>query len=103
MRSRRQYVVLWEFQVRRGREREFARLYGSRGQWARLFRRARGYVRTDLLRDHTHAGRYLTIDAWNSRAAYAAFRWEYRREYAALDARCEKLTVREHLLGQAEL
>ncbi len=99
----RQYVMVWEFHVRPGRTRRFAQRYGRRGEWARLFRRARGYVRTDLLRDRSEAGRYLTFDVWRSRAAYAAFRREYRREYAAIDARCAKLTTRERLLGHAEL
>ena len=103
MKSRRQYVVVWEFRVRRGREREFARQYGPRGDWAQLFRRGRGYVRTDLLRDREVNGRYLTVDVWASPAAYGAFRKKWRAEYAAIDERCEALTARERLIGHFEL
>jgi heme-degrading monooxygenase HmoA len=60
---------------------EFERVYGSEGEWAEFFRRGRGYVGTELLRDVEHPGRYLVIDRWESAAAYDAFVAEHRDEY----------------------
>ena len=93
------YVYIWEFDVRPGKEGEFEREYGPEGAWVRLFRMARGYLDTVLLKDPTHAGRYLTIDRWESEAAYRAFRSAHAGEYAAIDARCEGLTVGEREVG----
>jgi len=50
-RATSEHVILWEFLVKPGREKEFERIYGPEGDWARLFARAEGYVRSDLLRD----------------------------------------------------
>jgi heme-degrading monooxygenase HmoA len=60
---------------------EFERVYGAEGEWAAFFRRGRGYVGTELLRDVEHPGRYLVIDRWESAKAYDAFVAEHRDEY----------------------
>ncbi|HVP42444.1 MAG TPA: antibiotic biosynthesis monooxygenase family protein [Terriglobales bacterium] len=93
------YIVIWEFQVRPGAEVEFERVYGRDGDWARLFRQAEGFIRTELLRDHEVRGRYLVLDHWGSAAQYDAFRAAHAAEYAALDQRCEALTLREARIG----
>ena len=93
------YVYIWDFDVRPGKEVEFELEYGPDGAWVRLFRAADGYRDTLLLRDAHHPGRYLTIDRWESEAAYQAFRSAHASEYAAIDARCEGLTVAERALG----
>ena len=54
---------------------------------------------TDLLRDETMPGRYVTLDRWRSVAAYRAFREQSAAEYAALDLECETLTRAEKALG----
>lgn len=93
------YVVIWEFQVRQGAEAEFERVYGPTGDWAQLFKRAEGYVRTGLLRDREVWGRYLVLDHWESAARYDAFRAAHAADYSALDQRCESLTLRETRIG----
>jgi heme-degrading monooxygenase HmoA len=52
---------------------EFERVYGPEGEWAQFFRRGRGFVGTELLRDLENPGRYLVIDRWESADAYNAF------------------------------
>jgi heme-degrading monooxygenase HmoA len=93
------YVLIWEFQVRAGKEREFERVYGSQGDWARFFAQSSGYLGTELHRDATTRGRYVTVDRWNSREEYETFRSQHGAEYQELDAHCEKLTERETPLG----
>jgi heme-degrading monooxygenase HmoA len=93
-------VVVWEFRVRPGKRREFERVYGSDGVWAKLFRRGEGYIRTDLIRDLKTTRRYLTLDFWTSRAAYARFKEENRAEYRAIDGRCASLTESEVKVGE---
>jgi heme-degrading monooxygenase HmoA len=60
---------------------EFERVYGPEGDWAQFFRRGRGYVGTELLRDLEIPGRYLVVDRWESAAAYDAFVAANREEY----------------------
>jgi heme-degrading monooxygenase HmoA len=60
---------------------EFERVYGPAGDWAEFFRRGRGYVGTELLRDLEIEGRYLVVDRWESAEAYNAFVEEHRAEY----------------------
>ena len=93
------YVILWEFRVRPGSEPAFEAAYGSEGDWAALFRRAPGYLGTELLRA-PEAGRYVTIDRWVSSAAFEAFRDANRSEYEDLDRRCADLTIAETPLGK---
>ena len=93
------YEIFWEYEVRPEQVAAFERLYGADGEWARLFRRADGYVETLLFRDTDRPTRYLTVDRWQSRAAFAAFVDAASSAYAALDRQGGALTVREHRLG----
>jgi heme-degrading monooxygenase HmoA len=96
------YTYLWEFLVDPEHAAEFAHQYGPAGAWVDLFRRAPGYLETLLLRDRADPQRFVTIDRWASAQAHAAFRASFAREYAALDARCAHLTLRESPLGDFE-
>ena len=87
--------IIWEFRAKPGLEVEFEEAYGPDGEWVRLFRRAEGYLGTELLRDADKARQYLSIDRWVSEAAYNAFRKQYAEAYAAVDRLCERLTQRE--------
>jgi len=60
---------------------EFERVFGTDGEWAEFFRRGRGYVGTELLRDVEAPGRYLVIDRWESAEAYNAFVAEHHDDY----------------------
>jgi heme-degrading monooxygenase HmoA len=93
------YACVWEFRVRPAFVAEFERAYGPDGDWAALFRRAEGYLRTELQRDVDDPLRYLTVDHWESRDAHAAFQREFREAYAQLDDRCEAFTVEAWLIG----
>ena len=94
------FVIVWELRARKGMEIAFEAAYGSEGDWARLFRTSPEYVRTELLRDASDNGRYLTIDVWSSAAEYENFRASYREEYEKIDAACEAMTEEEHEIGR---
>ena len=94
------YVLVWEFRVRPGAEAAFEQLYGPAGGWVALFATAPGYRGTELLRAEGAPRRYLTIDRWESRHAYEAFRRDAPARYQELDAVGEGLTEAEALLGE---
>ncbi len=96
------YVAIWRYVVRPERTGEFCLAYGSDGIWCRLFRRADGYVSTQLVRDAAEPDAFLTIDTWSSREAYAAFRARFAAEYEATDRLCGELTLREERIAEGE-
>jgi heme-degrading monooxygenase HmoA len=93
------FVTVWKFVVRPEKAAEFEKHYGSDGSWAQLFRKAPGYVRTELYRGEP--GQYLTVDYWETAETYMEFRQAVGEEYAALDAQLEELTEREEAVVSA--
>lgn len=85
--------------MRHGVEPAFTEMYGPNGPWAQLFRTASGFLGTQLLRDLEGARRYVTIDRWESRDAYVAFRNASVAAYEALDREGARLTDLESLVG----
>jgi heme-degrading monooxygenase HmoA len=93
------YVVIWQYVVAPERAAAFERAYGTDGEWVALFRRADGYVDTQLHRHEKDASCYLTIDRWNNSEHYEAFRRDHALEYSAIDTACGTLTLEERLIG----
>jgi heme-degrading monooxygenase HmoA len=96
------FVVLWEYEVKPGCEERFETVYGPSGDWARLFGRDPAYRETLLLRDPFRERTYLTLDFWDSRAAYEAFLGAHLTAYTAFDRACESLTSAERKVGSYE-
>ena len=93
------FIRIWQFRVPSEKAEEFQEVYGPAGPWVALFRREIGFLGTQLLRSKAHPNIHLTIDSWESAEAWAAFLRAWGDDYAALDARCEKLTVSEGEVG----
>lgn len=97
------YVLIWEYEVDEESAPAFEEVYGPEGDWSRLFDRGEGFSGTELLRDATTPGRYVTIDRWTSEEAFEAFHREWGEEYQVLDALHESLTTAERFLGAFRL
>ena len=96
------FVIVWQFRPKKGKEKEFERVYGPDGEWVTFFRKGAGYIETKLWKALDPEGGYLTIDRWSSGEAYNDFRRSNQTEYDAIDMRCEELTEREALIGYFE-
>lgn len=94
-------AIVWRFKPVAGAEAKFEAAYRSDGTWAKLFRLAPGYVKTELMRQQD--GTYLTIDTWQSLADWDDFNRRHRDAYAELDAACAALTESEARIGVFEL
>jgi hypothetical protein len=92
-------IIIWEFRVRRGKQREFERIYGPDGEWAQFFSAGKGYLGTELTCDQEVPLRYATLDFWTSQATYELFKKKHRAKYRQIDKKCESLTEREKLIG----
>lgn len=97
------FVTLWEFEVKSGCEVLFEKVYGPEGRWVQLFRRDASYRGTRLLREVGRERIYLTLDQWETREAYEAFREKHAAGYAEIDKYCEGLTLREANLSSWSL
>ena len=53
------FAYVWEYRVHDDELERFQKVYGPGGDWVQLFKKAEGYVRTDLFRDAD--GSYLYI------------------------------------------
>ena len=93
------HVRIWLFQPMPGRESNFAAAYSSQGAWAQLFERADGFVGTRLLSPEEAGGSWLTLDEWESRAAFDRFQDEYGEAYRSLDEELAELTADERFIG----
>jgi heme-degrading monooxygenase HmoA len=99
----RMFCYIWEFRASPLRIEEFESAYEPNGLWARLFRKAPGYIRTELLKDPGETNRYLTVDYWIDRKVYERFRLDFRAEFQSLDKACEAYTESERLIGDFEV
>lgn len=93
------HSIEWEFLPKPSSTAEFLAAYGPEGRWVRLFRKAGGYIGTDLVQIADKPGWFRTIDRWVSKDAYAIFRRQFSKEYRVLDAECERLTLQEKFIG----
>ena len=93
------YVAIWEFTARPEACAEFENLYGPDGEWVRLFRGSKAFLRTEFFRDRHAENHYVTLDYFASEAGYIDFLREFRQEYDALDRRCAGLREGEKEIG----
>lgn len=94
------FIYIWAYRVSSEHADGFRDLYGPGGAWARLFRRADGYLGTDLYRDRNDGDRYVTIDRWESEEAFRRFRTTFADRFERLDRKGERLTLDETFLGE---
>ena len=93
------FVIAWQFDVLPEKIEEFEQQYGAQGVWRDLFARSAGYIGTRLLRDSAQTHRYVTLDLWETEAAFQELRDRYKQEYEDLDAALAHLTSAEIRLG----
>ena len=79
------YVYFWEYKVYQATVPDFVLLYGPDGEWVELFRRAEGYVRTQLFADDDDETRFATRDEWESQEAWERFRREFAEEFERIE------------------
>jgi quinol monooxygenase YgiN len=91
--------IMWIMQAAPDRIKEFHDAYNPGGLWVQLFRRAEGYISTDLRPDLETENRFLVIDRWHDLATFHSFKKEHQAAYDKLDRQCEALTLKETKIG----
>ena len=58
-------AIMWQFDVKAGRESEFEELYGADGAWTAMNRHTRSYLGSSFLKDQNRPLRYIVIEYWS--------------------------------------
>jgi heme-degrading monooxygenase HmoA len=93
------HIIIWEFVVREEHIQQFISAYNSNGDWANLFRRAEGFLGTELLRSSHQPNIFVTVDRWESASRFEMFQQRFGAEYKKLDITFEGYTSSEKQLG----
>jgi heme-degrading monooxygenase HmoA len=94
------FVIAYTYEARN--PEDFESVYGPNGEWVEFFRRGRGYVGTELLRELENPGRYLVIDRWESREVFDQFALEHQSEYFRRSEEARVYYLQELQLGVYE-
>jgi len=97
------FIRIWHYRARPDKVAEFRTAYGPAGRWVELFRRAPGYLGTELLAAESEPLAFVTIDRWTSASAWHACFAANEGAYRALDEACTALTEEERDLGSYEV
>lgn len=96
------HLRIWKFRPPQDCDEEFAFAYGADGVWASLFRKAPGYLGTQLVRPADAGGWWLTIDRWDSALAFEMFGRNFGELYRELDSELEGVAGEEEFVGAFE-
>ena len=103
MNPEKEIQTIWEYEVRSDQLTQFQDAYGPNGDWARLFQKCPGFIKTELKRDFKNPIRFITIDYWQSYSAFSAIQQLIATEYNILDKLCEEYTLSENHIGVFEV
>ena len=92
-------AIMWQFDVKKGREAEFEQLYGVKGEWTALNRKTRSYLGTSFLRDQARASRYIIIEYWSEMLVYEEHRASRTAAIVSLEERSATLVDAVEPLG----
>ena len=67
-------AVVWQFQVKPGKQQEFEQFYGADGEWSRVARRSRSFLGSSFLRDQASDTSYLLVEYWSEMVVYERHR-----------------------------
>lgn len=93
------YAIVWAYEVYTNCTSAFIEAYSSDGKWAEFFRRGDGFQSTELVRSSTSANRFMTVDRWDSQAAFTSFVEKHHHEYEVLDKLFSEFTYHEERIG----
>jgi len=92
-------AVMWQFDVKKGREKDFEKLYGADGDWTALNRQTRSYLGSSFLHDQNRSSRYLLIEYWSEMIVYEQHRGSRSAAIDAIETRRAQLLDAVEPLG----
>jgi quinol monooxygenase YgiN len=92
-------AIVWQFDVKAGKEHAFEEFFGVEGDWTAVNRHSRSYLGSSFLRDQTNGSRYLLIEYWSEMLVYEQHK-SYRRDaIETLEARRDEIVAAIEPMG----
>ena len=89
-------AVVWQFQIKAGKQQEFQRFFGADGEWSQLARRSRSFLGSSFLRDQASDTSYMLIEYWSEMVVYERHRQSFGIDIRTLEERrqayCDAIT-----------
>lgn len=92
-------ALVWQFDVRPGKNGEFEAFYGADGPWTSLSRRSRSYLGSSFMRDLALSQRYLVIEYWSEMVVYEKHHSDFQPETDELERQRDALVETAQPLG----
>ncbi len=92
-------ALVWQFDVKAGRNDEFEGFYGADGPWTALSRRSRSFLGSSFLRDLAIGHRYLVVEYWSEMVVYEKHHADFQDETDALERQRDQLVEHSQPLG----
>lgn len=84
-------AVVWQFEVKDGKNGEFEALYGADGAWTALSRRSRSFLGSSFMRDLAQPDRYILVEYWSEMVVYERHYADFEDEVQELESRRDAL------------
>ena len=84
-------AVVWQFQVKAGKQQEFEQFYGADGAWSILARRSRSFLGSSFLRDQASDTSYLLVEYWSEMVVYERHRKSLVTNIRTIEERRDEL------------
>ena len=78
-------ALVWQFDVKAGKNDDFEAFYGADGAWTALGRRSRSFLGASFLRDLAMGQRYLVIEYWSEMVVYEKHHADFQDETERLE------------------
>lgn len=92
-------ALVWQFDVKAGREAEFERFFGADGPWHGLGRRSRSFLGSSFLHDAVLPTRYLVVEYWSEMVVYEKHQEDFSDEIRELEQERDRLLAAAVPLG----
>jgi hypothetical protein len=92
-------AIVWQFNVRSGRNAEFEEFYGANGAWSSMNRHSRSFLGSSFMRDQNISSRYLMVEYWSEMLIYERHVVSQQQKIAELEALRDELIASMEALG----
>ena len=92
-------AVVWNFQVQKGREKEFEELHGADGDWTAMSRKSRSFLGSSFLQDLADSRRYVLVEYWSEMMIYEKHLSDYSDDIEDLQKRRAEMIVETTPMG----
>jgi hypothetical protein len=92
-------AVVFQFDVKAGREADFERLHGADGEWTAMSRQSRSFIGSSFLREFASSPRYVLVEYWSEMVVYERHLKDLSAGIEVLEEKRADMVQSTHSLG----